>query len=1105
LGQTISARLPLASYRDAQLFVGRSLFVFHMFDSSPPLGVPPPGVAIAFRRSSERDESLAADESQRKQHRTETVNRDPTTVVGQARCLALVALIVREELEKLAPQDEECGGLLKELKDLGLLHNLISTTLKNMGFEGFLDTGVSEALRAATEICTQGAPNANEFTCWSDKPTSTINDVPDPPDAVQGQQDDAVDTWTVELLTQCHDDVISEADAASMRQSKVKRINPQDDGGVHVTFFVDRGEDIFFNIHQRGHLVHPALDTIAKAKMHFRSKLRRASNLNSNSFVFSAEDQGLSFYHPFSLAGLVKNGPRVMQPVTARCGVPPSKGTTLVIGGETGSGKTTWSAFVLPGMVGAANGLLYHSCRHTGLQPQQHSLEAKFEAVEEADAKIVEDHSDLLDALGIVVWERVKPLGGKCIQAYRHLRDAILERIDFSRRDTLALNALYALASRLLNGVCNKKFGGSIPASITNIIFGLTMLANNVCSGAFDDCKLTQPARLVMVIDEAGRCPGFVRSIVTQCRAVYHAFEHFFNIQLVIAFCGTGTELYAQKTGIFREGTDPSRVLRLKIVAGPQNGLEFAKMMYAAGKTCYNELPKEFSAVDKLPLSAQDQWSNARLTVTFLTAFLETGHMLHHDTMEMICHCNLASAYEMFLRLNGLTTYPVDMKRTLINVAYWTIIRNTEEPDTRYALLEPKRELLMTSTLEDGLCLITDAPPDGVEDSRVADPTTKMKTTRKEHLLLPGQVKDAQKAELKTLQEMCVSVGLLSLDPLTDQLTASDALRGAIACGFRVPEIRKADGFALEELVSIAAKRTAEVGGFAATIVRLKDPFPGPMTTETGGQDVIVDFDAMGAIVTALQKQVGGGREKYATYVGTAVIVVNGPHAPFADVIKICRVHGTHPGARTSVTFYDVKHEQGTSVNSIGDMESLARTAACECELNGVANAADATRDSEATIEWKTQSEPKPSMIFESDLPMLRSSFARAAWMEVAAAQDAASLCSRFEAMSTPGYVEPPVVVRMVLQDSLDGESLPGPKATDEMPRCTSPVAVRRQHLRHLGLFARHVNLEEKKMTTLLAVGEHTCPKCLVTRYLYPNIADYKCVDCLSGDDADGN
>jgi hypothetical protein len=140
-----------------------------MFDSSPPLGVPPPGVAIAFRRSSERDESLAADESQRKQHRTETVNRDPTTVVGQARCLALVALIVREELEKLAPQDEECGGLLKELKDLGLLHNLISTTLKNMGFEGFLDTGVSEALRAATEICTQGAPNANEFTCWSDR------------------------------------------------------------------------------------------------------------------------------------------------------------------------------------------------------------------------------------------------------------------------------------------------------------------------------------------------------------------------------------------------------------------------------------------------------------------------------------------------------------------------------------------------------------------------------------------------------------------------------------------------------------------------------------------------------------------------------------------------------------------------------------------------------------------------------------------------------------------------------------------------------------------------------------------------------------------------
>jgi hypothetical protein len=516
----------------------------------------------------------------------------------------------------------------------------------------------------------------------------------------------------------------------------------------------------------------------------------------------------------------------------------------------------------------------------------------------------------------------------------------------------------------------------------------------------------------------------------------------------------------------------------MKIRPGSQEGLDFANDLYAAGISRYGlkQLSKEFPTVETLPLKAPDLWTNARLTVEFLAAFLGAYRVRNLAPMDTQCHSSLVHAYRWFLRLNAIGRY-TDTKRTLINVAYWTLTRNIEEPEAPSLLAsEP---LQMTPSLEDGLYLVGSALPDNYDGVSAAP--TRNEVTKKQHLLFPGKdLSEHEKAVLKMLQEMCVSVGLLSVDPNTKQLTASAALQTAIACGFQAPQVRKGDGLAFKELVSIAMKRTAEVGGFAATIVRLKVPFPRPAT---GGLDVTVDVAALHNIVTALQDQIGG-REEDATYVGTAVIVINGPDAPSADIIKICRVHGTGvTGAQTSVTFYDVKHKQAAVLNVFSNMQERAWTSAA-CELNGV------THDTHKPV---------------ASILVLRSSFARAVWLEVAAAKDAAALDYRLKEMAQPGYIEPAMDVRLILQDSLIDENLPGIDSDAFVPPRIGRVMVRRQHLRHLGVFSTYVvRTDAQRMEkTVFALTERECSKCLAKCYLYPDNANYKCQNCRGVPDED--
>jgi hypothetical protein len=152
------------------------------------------------------------------------------------------------------------------------------------------------------------------------------------------------------------------------------------------------------------------------------------------------------------------------------------------------------------------------------------------------------------------------------------------------------------------------------------------------------------------------------------------------------------------------------------------------------------------------------------------------------------------------------------------------------------------------------------------------------------------------------LRDICMSVGLLTIRNGCEYV-ASPALESAIACGFEVPEVQQGDGRMFEELVSFAAKRAAEVGGFRTVRTALSVGFPPPPPRD--GLVYLHNVTELKAAVDALESIADA---KGITYVGAAVIVTNGPSAQFADIIKICRVHNTKVvGAATAVTFYDTK------------------------------------------------------------------------------------------------------------------------------------------------------------------------------------------------------
>jgi hypothetical protein len=131
-----------------------------------------------------------------------------------------------------------------------------------------------------------------------------------------------------------------------------------------------------------------------------------------------------------------------------------------------------------------------------------------------------------------------------------------------------------------------------------------------------------------------------------------------------------------------------------------------------------------------------------------------------------------------------------------------------------------------------------------------------------------------------------------------------------------------------EELVSFAAKRAAEVGGFRAIRTTLSVAFPSRPPSD--GLVYLNNVTELKAVVDALGPISDEEKAKGITYVGAAVIVTNGNSAQFADIIKICRVHNASVGAVTAVTFYDVKldtasldHRALTSAGCTLDVRSV--------------------------------------------------------------------------------------------------------------------------------------------------------------------------------------
>jgi hypothetical protein len=58
-----------------------------------------------------------------------------------------------------------------------------------------------------------------------------------------------------------------------------------------------------------------------------------------------------------------------------------------------------------------------------------------------------------------------------------------------------------------------------------------------------------------------------------------------FNIRIVIAFCGSGTQLFQREMEPFGSATDPSRAEHAMIVPGTGDGLDFANAIVQAVST----------------------------------------------------------------------------------------------------------------------------------------------------------------------------------------------------------------------------------------------------------------------------------------------------------------------------------------------------------------------------------------------------------------------------------------------------------------------------------------------------------------------------------------
>jgi hypothetical protein len=247
----------------------------------------------------------------------------------------------------------------------------------------------------------------------------------------------------------------------------------------------------------------------------------------------------------------------------------------VLIGGETGSGKTTWSCFSLPSSVGATHGLLYYSCT------ADDSFENAFEEVEEYDSGIFSNLADMFERFTSLEGEFLTDFGPKFKQVFTCLRSACARGLpDVHKRDAAALRMFFKIV-----GDAVTRRGDKSRASDKCVAVGATL--THMAEHLPADLKarisregFRKPVSVVLVIDEAGRCPGFVRSIVGQCREIYACFEVNFNIRLVIAFCGTAKALFQRETGPFRFSTDPGLAERVTIVPFANNIVRTQKDEY---------------------------------------------------------------------------------------------------------------------------------------------------------------------------------------------------------------------------------------------------------------------------------------------------------------------------------------------------------------------------------------------------------------------------------------------------------------------------------------------------------------------------------------------
>jgi hypothetical protein len=200
---------------------------------------------------------------------------------------------------------------------------------------------------------------------------------------------------------------------------------------------------------------------------------------------------------------------------------------------------------------------------------------------------------------------------------------------------------------------------------------------------------------------------------------MYAFFEDIFNIQLVIAFCGTGTQLFQQETGPFRFATDPALAERLTVAPGTSGGADFANII-VSNYSVKTKRPSTLPPVEKLPIArlSRNVWTNARLTAEFLKALLVMDKVTLDGSLAHQCHISLATAYSRFLALSGIHAYSNNMKRTLINGTY-SLIREK-------LLGSAAPHLTIPACLDDGLFVIYQSHRTDPETTCLLRPATEL-------------------------------------------------------------------------------------------------------------------------------------------------------------------------------------------------------------------------------------------------------------------------------------------------------------------------------------------------------------------------------------------